>query len=83
MEASTIATILLLGIPLLIGMIKVPHILFMVSFFSLIFGMMNLFLAGFQGGWYLFFSLLWVMFWICISFIPEQRKMWTTPLKDL
>lgn len=83
MATSTIAICLLIGIPLLIGMITIPVLLFIITFFALIAGFVNLLLvAGIIGGWYLFFSLLWEMFWCIVTFIPKQRELWTTPFDN-
>ena len=78
-SGSSIAIAILIGVPLIIGLVKIPFLLWVATFFALIFGFINLLVyAGFVGGWYLFFSLLWEMIWIAIGFIPAQRKMWTT-----
>jgi len=45
MATSTIAICLLIGIPLLIGMITIPVILFIITFFALIAGFVNLLLV--------------------------------------
>lgn len=80
MEASTIATLSLVGLLLISAMIIIPEVLFLFSFLALLAGFCAILGAGWIGGWWLFGFLCWELFWIAIaSFIPKQRELWTRP----
>ena len=82
METSTIATLILVGIPILIAIIAIPELLFFITLLALVAGLHAIFSTVFFGigrGWFLFDSILWEMFWIAITFIPKQYKIWHHP----